>query len=178
MKNQQTQKNGKAYPFRHSAVGVSLCIFTLLLCAIGAGLSVYRISTEGIHEFADALQSPFLIAVCLFCAAVILSVLIKSEFIVTEEALITRFGFIQSKLLFDGITSMEHDRQTQKLTVFCGEQFTVFTLKKEWADELVSEICKANPNIEFSFTMTENKPPKEDKNNRNKSNKNNDKKDE
>lgn len=162
MKRNEQQKSGKVFPFRHNTLSVIFCIFALLLCAIGAGLSVYRIVQNGIKEITDLLQSPFLIAVCVFCAVVILSVLIKSEFIVTDTQLITRFGIIKSTLELSSVTSMEHDRTTHKLTVYCGEEFTVFTLKPEWADSLTHEICVANPNIDFSFTMTENKPPKDD----------------
>lgn len=162
MKRNDSEKKGTVYPFRHNAKSVFFCVIALILCAVGAGISVYRIVQNGIHEFTDALQSPFLIAVCLFCAAVIVSILIKSEYVVTESELITRFGFIKSSLPLSTVTSMEHDRTTHKLTVYCGEQFTVFTLKEEWADDLARDICKANPNIEFSFTMTENKPPKDE----------------
>ena len=162
MKRNEPQKNGKVFPFRHNTLSVIFCILALLLCAIGAGLSVYRITQNGIKELTDALQSPFLIAVCLFCAVVILSILIKSEFIVTDTELITRFGIIKSKLALASVTSMEHDRATHKLTIYQGEEFTVLTLKPEWADDLVHEICAANPNVDFSFTMTENKPPKDD----------------
>jgi hypothetical protein len=176
MKKKEPKNVGKVYPFRFNALGITLCIFALLLCAIGAGISVYRIITVGVNDFSQALQSPFLIAVSLFCAAVFIAVLVKSEYVVTSESLTTRFGFITSKLSLASITSMEHDRTTHKLMVYCGEEFTAFTLKKEWADELVSEILKANPQIEFSFTMTENKPPKE--NGKKKKNPKDDQKDE
>lgn len=125
-------------------------------------MSVYRIITEGLEDFNKVLQSPFLILICLFCAAVIISILVKSEFIVAGGELITRFGFIKSRLSISTITSMEHDRGTHKLTVYCGEEYTVFTLKPEWEDDIVHEICSVNKEIELSFTMTENKPPKDD----------------
>ncbi len=125
-------------------------------------MSVYRIITEGLGDFNKVLQSPFLILICLFCATVIVSILIKSEFIVDNGELITRFGFIKSRLNISTITSMEHDRGAHKLTVYCGEEYTVFTLKKEWEDDIVHEICSANKEIELSFTMTENKPPKDE----------------
>lgn len=166
MKTKNSQTIGKVYPFRHNTASIIFCVFALLLCAIGAGFSVFRIVKNGVDGFLGALQSPFLIAVCVFCAAIIISILIKSEFIVTKSELITRFGFIKSKLDLSTVTSMEHDRATQKLTVYCGEEYTVFTLKKEWADDLVHEICTANPNISFSFTMTENKPPKDEPKNK------------
>lgn len=125
-------------------------------------MSVYRIITEGLGDFNKVLQSPFLILICLFCATVIISILVKSEFIVENGELITRFGFIKSRLNLSTVTSMEHDRGTHKLTVYCGEEYTVFTLKKEWEDDIVHEICSMNKEIELSFTMTENKPPKDE----------------
>ncbi len=135
-------------------------------------MSVYRIISEGLGDFNKVLQSPFLIAICLFLAAVIIAILVKSEFIVEGGELITRFGFIKSRLPISTITKMEHDRGTHKLTIYCGEEFSVFTLKKEWEDDIVHEICTANKDIELSFTMTENKPPK-DEGKKNKSDKSN-----
>lgn len=162
MKQKKTKNVRKVFPFRFNTTGILLSVLVLLFCAVGIGISVFRIIKNGIHDFTDALQNPFLIAVCIFCAAVILSVLIKSEYVITDDELITKFGFIKSALPLSSVTAIEHDRTTQKLTVYCGEEFTVFTLKKEWADDLTHEICAANPQIEFSFTMTENKPPKDE----------------
>ena len=169
--------NGRVFPFRHSTLSVLFCILALLLCAAGIGMSVYRIVTEGIEDFTKALQSPFLILICLFCAAVILSIMIKSEYIVENGELITRFGFIKSRLPLATVTSMEHDRTKHKLTVYCDNEYTVVTLKAEWEDDLVHAICVANPNIDFSFTMTENKPPKDEGKKKDESDNNNDKKD-
>ena len=162
MKHNLNQNNRKVFPFRHNTVSVLLCILALLLCAAGVGMSVYRIISEGLEDFTKVLQSPFLILICLFLAAVIIAILIKSEFIVEGGELITRFGFIKSRLAIATITKMEHDRGTHKLTVYCGEEFTVLTLKKEWEDDIVHEICSVNKDIELSFTMTENKPPKDE----------------
>ncbi|MBQ2740442.1 MAG: hypothetical protein IJF39_02330 [Clostridia bacterium] len=178
MKRNLSPNNGKVYPFRHNSVSIVFCILALLLCAAGVGMSVYRIITEGVEDFTKVLQSPFLILICLFCATVIISILVKSEFIVAGGELITRFGFIKSRLNISTITSMEHDRGAHKLTVYCGEEYTVFTLKQEWEDDIVHEICSANKEIELSFTMTENKPPKDEGNKKDKSDKPDDKKDE
>ena len=162
MEKQDNKNKGKVYPFRHNTVSIIFCIFALLLCAIGAGLSVHRILTTEVWDLTQALQSPFLIAVCIFCAVIVISVMAKSEYIVNETELITRFGFIKSTLLLSTVTAIEHDRVEHKLTLFCGENYTIFTLKQAWEDDLVHEICKANPDASFSFTMTENKPPKND----------------
>ena len=175
MKQNLPQNNRKVFPFRHSTASIIACILGLLLCAAGIGMSVYRIIIEGLEDFTKVLQSPFLIAICLFCATVIIAILIRTEFVVDGGELITRFGFIKSRLPISTITKLEHDRGTHKLTVYCGEEFTVLTLKKEWEDDIVHEICSANKDIELSFTMTENKPPKDD-GKKNKLKKTNDKK--
>ena len=178
MKRNSSENKGKVFPFRHNTVSVLLCVLALLLCAAGIGMSVYRIIAEGLGDFNKVLQSPFLILVCLFCAAIIISILVKSEFIIANGELITRFGFIKSRLPISTITKMEHDRGTHKLTVYCGEEYSVFTLKKEWEDDIVHEICTVNKDISLSFTMTENKPPKNEGNKKDKSDKPDDKKDE
>lgn len=177
MKQTENKNVRRVFPFRFNTLGILLGVIVLLFCIVGAGISIYRIIQEGISDLTDALKHPFIIAVSIFCATVVISVLIKSEYVVTDEELITKFGFIKSRLPLSSITSMEHDRATHKLTVYCGEEFTVFTLKKEWADDLAHEICVANPQIEFSFTMTENKPPKDEGKRKNKADKT-DKKDE
>jgi hypothetical protein len=159
MKQTENKNIRRVFPFQFNLLGILLCVLALLLCATGVGISVYRIIANGISDFTDTLQSPFLIAVSLFCAAVVISILAKSEYIVTDEELITRFGFIKSKISLSAITAIEHDRTAQKLAVYCGEEFTVLTLKPEWADDFTHEICAANPDIAFSFTMTENTPP-------------------
>ena len=166
MENKQVKNNGKVFPFKHSTLSIVFCVLALILCAVGIGLSIYRIIVNGIKEVTDALQSPFLILVSLLCAVIVVSVLIKSEYIVTDSEFITRFGFIKSRLPLATVTSMTHDRSTHKLTVYCGENFSVFTLKQEWEDDLVHEICTVNPKIDFSFTMTDNVPPKDDKKNK------------
>ncbi len=166
MGNKQVKNNGKIFPFKHSTLSIVFCILALVLCAVGIGLSIYRIIENGIEEVTDALQSPFLILVAVLCATIIISILVKSEFIVTDAEFITRFGFIKSRLPLATVTSMTHDRTNHKLTVYCGENFSVFTLKQEWEDDLVHEICVSNPKIDFSFTMTENVPPKGNKKNK------------
>ncbi len=174
MKKRENKNVRKVFPFRFNAIGILLAVIVLLLCAVGAGISVYRIVTDGIQDFTDALKNPFIIAVSIFCAVIVISILVKSEYMVTDEELITKFGFIKTRLPLSAVTSIEHDRTAHKLTVYSGEEFSVFTLKKEWADDLAREICAANPQIEFSFTMTENKPPKNNgkgKDNRGKKNK-------
>jgi hypothetical protein len=39
--------------------------------------------------------------------------------------------------------------------VYVGEQFSVLSLSPEWNHEFVAAIREVNPDIEFTFTLTE-----------------------
>ena len=150
----QTQNNWKSKTMLFLAFGA------IVLCLAGLGISIYRLVTYGVHGFSEALQSPLLIFMCLFCIALILSILIKSQYVVDEEYYTTQFGFIKSKFLIKDVTSMVLDSDTKKLTVYVGEQYSVLSLAPEWTDEFIKAIREVKPDISFSFTMPENKEEK------------------
>ncbi len=135
---------------------ILLAIAVILLCGVGIGISVYRLITFGVHDFTDTLQSPFLIAVCIFCIALVVAILIKSQYAVTPTHYIVQFGFIKSKFLIKEITSLELNTTTNKLTVFVGEQFSVLSLNEKWRDEFITAIREVKPEISFTFTLAEN----------------------
>ena len=114
----------------------------------------------GIHNFSDALQSPFLIAICIFCIILVTSVLIKSEYIVTDTHFISQYGFIKSKFAIKEITAIVLDSDTKKLTVRFQEQFIVINTSSLWNEDFIRSLLTVNPNIDYSFTLAENTPPK------------------
>ena len=161
--NKKSLKPIVKYPYKLTPVLILLCVLVLLLCLAGIGVSVYRmILNGGILSPTDLLKYPFLIAVCVFCITIIVSLLIKSEYIVTNEELITKFGFIKTRYELKKMTKISHDRDLHKLTVNFGEEYAVLSCSPDWADELVSAILKINPNIEYTYTLTENKPKNEE----------------
>ena len=138
-----------------------LCIAIYVLCAVGVGLSVWRISRFGVGSFYDVLKYPFLIFVCLICVVIVTSVLIKSEYIVEEPFFISRFGLIKSKFNVKEITSMLFDSDAKKLTLYFGEQFLTLSVSPLWQEDLARALLKINPDIEYSFTFSD--PPKSKK---------------
>ena len=163
MDKKNNTSNQKLFPYRLTPVLITLCVLVLLLSCAGIAVSVYRLILRGSLDFkiGEMLKSPFLICVCLFCILLIVSLLIKSQYILTEKELITQFGFIKSKFELKKITSISLDRNTHKLSVYFGEEFIVLTLMEIWQDDFVSELIKLNPDIDFTYTITENKPPEE-----------------
>ncbi len=132
----------------------------IALCAVGVAVSVYRLFEYGILDFLDALQAPLLIAICLFCMGLMISILIKSQYIVDETHYTTQFGFIKAQFLIKDVTKLELDSDSKKLTVFIGEQFSVLSLSPQWVDEFIEAIRAVKPEIEFTFTLAENKEEK------------------
>ena len=158
MKQQDNNEKRYTFPFKLNKLPIVLCFVVLALCIVGIIVSVLRIVNEGI-VIENVLQHPFLIAVCIFCMVIVLSLLIKSQYIIDETNFTTQFGIIKSKLPIKTINSIEEDREKEKLTVYCGESFTVIAIKKEWNDEFIRALLAVNPDIDYAFTMTENKPP-------------------
>ena len=158
MKKQTTPNEATTFKFKFTPLMILLACAVLLLCSIGIGLSVWRIvKSGGIHGVTDALKSPFLILICIFCICIVIALLIRSQYIVTDEYFILQFGFIKSKYAVKDITSVLLDTDTQKLTVYMGEQFFVATVNPEWNNDLVQALRKVNPDVEYSFTLAEKK---------------------
>ena len=130
-----------------------LLFVALALCAAGLIISIIRIYHQGIHGFLDALRSPLLIAICVFAIAFIISVLVKSQYVVTEKHYISQFGFVKSRFLIKQVTKIELDSDTKKLTVFVGEQYMVLSITPDQNDAFVQAMRNVNKKIDFSFTL-------------------------
>lgn len=162
MKKKNAPQEATIFKFRFTALMRILAIAALLLCVAGIGLSIWRILRDGVHGIGDALKSPFLIAICIFCIAIVVALLIRSRYIVTETEFITQFGFIKSNFPIKDFTSITLDTDTRKLTIYMGEQFFNVIVSPEWNNDLVQALRKVKPDLEFNFTLAE-KTDKEDK---------------
>ena len=154
MKNTETQ-NQTVIKIKFTKKIVILSVLAYLLCIAGATVSIWRITRYGIHGFLDVLKYPFLIAVCLFCIAVVTGVLVKSQYIVKDGNLITQYGFIKSKFAISSFTSMTLNTDEKKLTIYSGERFMVISVNPDWINEFTNAILQVNPKLEYSFTLTD-----------------------
>ena len=106
------------------------------------------------------LKSPFLIAICVFCIVLMISVLIRSRYILNNEEFIAQFGFIKSKYAVKDFTSVTLDTDTRKLAVYMGENFFILVIDPAQNNDFVQALRKVNPNVEFNFTLAEKKEEK------------------
>ena len=155
MKKQSTPQRAKSFKYQFTTALILLSIAVIVLCLAGMGVSIYRIVRFGVHNLFDALKSPLLVAICLFCILLMISVLTNSRYVVDDTYYTTQFGFIKSKFPIKDITRLELNTDTNKLTVYVGEQFSVLSLSPEWNDEFIAAIREVKPDIEFIFTLAE-----------------------
>ena len=155
MKN-ENQTTNKYFKYKLTTSMILIAIAVIALCVAGIAVSVYRIIKFGIREPMDALQSPLLIGICIFCIVTVICVLIKSQYIVTDKYYITQHGFIKSKFLIKDITSMVLNTETKKLTIYFGEQFCVLSVCPDWKEDFARALLEVNPNIDYSFTLSDN----------------------
>lgn len=146
---------------------ILLSVLAILLSIGGILLSVFRILENPVDSFLDALKSPLLILICCICIFIVLSVLIKSRYIVDGENYITQFGVVKSSFPIKQITAIVLDSDTHKLTIYVGERYSVLSLNPEWNDAFIDALRAVNPDIDFSFTLAQ-KPEEKPKNKRGK----------
>ena len=150
MEKKNTSK--KYFKYKFTPLLIILAISIIALCTAGIGVSLYRIIKFGVNGFYDVLKSPFLTFVCVLCIVIVTALLIKSQYVVTEEKFIIQFGFIKNTYLIKDITAVSLDFDSKKLTIYFGEQFTLLTLNEQDNDEFVKALREINQNIDYSFT--------------------------
>ena len=163
MKNKNEQAQANYFKIKFSKVIYFLCIAILLLSVASIAVSIWQILRFGLSGFSDYLKYPLLIVISVLCIAVVVSLLVKSQYVVNKQYLITQFGFIKSKFIIKDITSMLLDTDTKKITVYFGEQFIVLNGSEKWNEKLIRALLDSNPNIDYSFTLAENKPQNDEK---------------
>lgn len=157
MKNIDQKNDKQIFKITFSKSIYLLCVAVYLLCLAGIALSVWRIIKFGVHGFNDIIKYPFLIAVCLLCIVLVTAILIRSQYVVDKQYLITQYGLIKSKFAIKDITAVTLDSDSQKLTVNFGEPYTVISVSPAWNEQFVRALLAVNPNIDYSFTFSENK---------------------
>lgn len=159
MKNQEEKT---VIPFRFPKKIIVLSVFAVLLSLAGGTIAVVRWVQTGVHSFYEALKNPLLAVIALLLFVFVLSLLIRSDYVVTKDSFICRFGVLKTTFPLSKITSVCFDMQTETTTIYMGEDYFVATLPKKYNETFVHAILKYNPNIEYSYTLSENKPPEDD----------------
>ncbi|MDE6058579.1 MAG: PH domain-containing protein [Clostridia bacterium] len=160
-KKQKDVLPDEIFKFKFSNLMLGLLVLLLVLCAAGIGLTTW--------QFVDFLKSdlsvPYdwikyilLYLVSILLAVIVIAMLIKSRYIVTEKQLIMQFGIIRSRYAIKDIYSVRLFRGSNKLTVYFDDyktKFMVIVVKDSWYSDFVEALTKRNEKISFDFITPE-----------------------
>lgn len=152
---------GETFRFRFTGVMLALLALLLALCAAGIGLTTWQFVDflQGdISSAYDWLKYLLLYLVCILLAVIVVAMLIKSQYVITENALITQFGIIRSRYEIRKIYSVRLLRGSNKLAVYFDDfktKYIIIVVKETWYDGFVQALLARNERIEFDFITAE-----------------------
>ncbi|MDE6690947.1 MAG: hypothetical protein K2K04_03165 [Clostridia bacterium] len=151
----------KTFKYKFTRLLKALMIVGMVLCAVGFGINLFYCITNGARHAADPVY-PIMQYVLMFFVTVVLfvlllSIMVRSAYVIDGKVFKTRFGFIVSKYDVEKIENITLDRKTDKLTVtFTNKEFMVIVVKQEWYEEFITSLLLANPKIEYTINSLEN----------------------
>ena len=146
----------KIFKYKFTRLLKALMILAMVLCVVGFGVNLYYCITNGTRHAADPVY-PIMQYVLMFFVTVVLfvlllSIMLRSAYVIDGKFFKTRFGFITSKYDVEKIENITLDRKTNKLTVtFSGGEFIVVVVKQEWYEEFITALLLANPSIKYDI---------------------------
>ncbi len=166
------EKPVKTYKFRFSPLMIAVFCIGIVLCAVCFALTSWQfvefvIGVRGdISSVWEWIKYILLYFVSVFLSLLLIAMLIRSRYIITERRLITQFGIIFSKYEIKKIRSVCLVSGTKKLNVYFDDfksRFITIVVKEEWYDDFIKTLTSINEKIEFDFTDPENNDRKKKK---------------
>ena len=166
------EKPVKTYKFRFSPMMIAVFCIGIVLCAVCFALTSWQfvefvIGVRGdISSVWEWIKYILLYFVSVFLSLLLIAMLIRSRYIITERRLITQFGLIFSKYEIKKIRSVCLVSGTKKLNVYFDDfksRFITIVVKEEWYDDFIKTLTSINEKIEFDFTDPENNDRKKKK---------------
>lgn len=151
----------KVFKYKFTRLLKTLMILAMLLCGAGFGVNLYYCIINGARHAANPIY-PIMQYVLMFFVTVVLfvlllSILLRSAYVIDGKVFKTRFGLIVSKYDVEKIENITLDRKTNKLTVtFTSGEFMVVVVRQDWYDEFITALLLANPKIKYDIISLEN----------------------
>ena len=150
------------YKFKFSPLLIGLCAVGLVLCATCLALTTWQlvdfVSSGDMGSIYDWIKYALLYLVSILLAVIIIAMLIRSQYVVTDRELIMQFGVIKQKYELKKIYSVHLFRGSGKLAVYFDDlktNYMVIVVKEDWYTDFVRELTDRNPHIAFSFSTAE-----------------------
>ena len=158
----RTPRPAKRYRYRFSPVIFGALLLGLALCIAGFALTTWFfanfLSGGNLSNVYEWLQYTLLYVASVGIGLFIVAVLLRSEYVLTDSALIVRLGFLRSRTPLEDIVSIHLFRGANKLVVYFDgirNNYLVIVIKESLYNDFVHELTTRNEKIGFSFSTPE-----------------------
>lgn len=161
MDTREPKQSVYQFPFKFSALMIMVFVLLLLLCAGGFGLTLWQFIDflkGDIGSVWEWLKYILMFLVCGLLFVLVVAMLIKSQYVITDKELILRFGFIKTRYELKKIRSVRRFMGSGRLAVYFDSmrnEYAVIVVKESWFDDFVKALRDKNENIDFDFTTAE-----------------------
>lgn len=146
----------KTYKFRLSKLVLALLIAALVASFGGIGFTVYRIYRLGFSTVLLSIQHVVILIACVLLIVILVSILIRSCYKITDKEVLLWFGIIKSAYKIADIESVHLFTKTNKLVLyFKNERYTVIVVKPEWYNDFIKELLSKNSKIRYDVSTTD-----------------------
>ncbi len=149
-------KSMKKYKFQFSKTMYAVFILGALLCLAGVGASIYRIASGSVATDYDWIGVCVMIFACLFLVALIISMLIRSVYVVDEKYFTLWLGFIRTRYELKQINSVHLFEGAGRLVVYYKDNgYAAVVIKRDEFDDFIQTVTKFCDKIGFSYSTAE-----------------------
>ena len=146
----------KTYKFRLSKLVLALLIAALVASFGGIGFTAYRIYRLGFSTVLLGIQHVVILIACVLLIVILVSILIRSCYKITDKEVLLWFGIIKSAYKIADIESVHLFTKTNKLVLyFKNERYTVIVVKPEWYNDFIKELLSKNSKIRYDVSTTD-----------------------
>lgn len=146
----------KTYKFRLSKLVLALLIAALVASFGGIGFTAYRIYRLGFSTVLFGIQHVVILIACVLLIVILVSILIRSCYKITDKEVLLWFGIIKSAYKIADIESVHLFTKTNKLVLyFKNERYTVIVVKPEWYNDFIKELLSKNSKIRYDVSTTD-----------------------
>lgn len=157
MEETTPKRSTDKFPFKFSPMMLFVFILLLLLCAGGFGLTLWQFLDflkGDIGSVWEWLKYILMFFVCGLLFILVIAMLIRSQYVITDRELILQFGIIKTRYELKKIRSVRHFMGSGRLAVYFDDmknQYSIIVVKEIWFKPFVEALKARNEDLEFDF---------------------------
>lgn len=141
----------KKFAFRLSPLALSLMIIVSVIFAASAAINVYNAITVASEDYGKKITAVVLAAVSLISLVLTVAAAVYSKYVIKENYLYCRFGFIFTKTDIGEIFQLTEFKAQNKLVIyFKNEKYSVAVIKDKYYREFYDAIKAVNPKVIYT----------------------------